>query len=82
MQSDQGFGVVRLTRADDGVVVGGLMALFAAVQGGIEDRAEVREPLRNHRRAPDAAAQRLFARPLRHPLAARGIASHVDLEEE
>jgi hypothetical protein len=36
LQVDQAFGLARLERADDGMVTGALMSLFAAVQGGIE----------------------------------------------
>jgi hypothetical protein len=36
LQVDQAFGLARLHRAGDGIMVGGLMAVCAAVQGGIE----------------------------------------------
>jgi hypothetical protein len=44
LQSDQAFGLVRLSGAADGVVVGSLMALFAAFQGAMETGLHAENP--------------------------------------
>jgi|KBSSwiStaDraftv2_1062776.scaffolds.fasta_scaffold341815_2 hypothetical protein len=44
LQVDQAFGVTRLHRAGDGIVVGGLMTVCAAVQGGIETGLHAENP--------------------------------------
>jgi hypothetical protein len=82
IQPDQAFRVVRLESAGDGLAVGSLMALFAAMQGGIETGLRSENPYESTAELLMLVASGyLLGRSVVLWLRAR-TGSHVDLKEE